>query len=135
MRGAGLQSCVVAANAWMDVELAKKTPYNFCRKNRNIPLLGTPAFPVRAIRRRSGPEPYKPSLVREDRPIADSSLGTHSSFECCDHVRPTREKWHQWWNQIFLARSFDGRVQVTNDMRRSSDAFQNWRWHYATGAR
>ena len=41
-----------------------------------------------------------PALVHEDRPIAESCLGRHSSFGSCDHNRPSWERWHT----IFLSR-------------------------------
>ena len=57
-------------------------------------------------------DPLKPALVHEDRPIADSCLGRHSSFGNCDHDRTTWETWHKQWEQD---RS-DERVYVTSKM-------------------
>ena len=45
-------------------------------------------------------DPLKPALIHENRPIADSCLGRHSSFGSCDHDRPTWEKWHKRWDKI-----------------------------------
>ena len=37
----------------------------------------------------------KPALVHDDRPIADSCLGRHSSLGNCDHGRLVGGKWHK----------------------------------------
>ena len=43
------------------------------------------------------------SLVHENRPIADSSFGRHSSLGSCDHDRPTWEKCRKRWDKIFFS--------------------------------
>ena len=63
-------------------------------------------------------DPLKPTLVHEDRPIADPCLGRHSSFESCDHDKPTREKSNPWWDKIIFlnVQSSDGRTYVSREV-------------------